>query len=149
VIIATVSIALLCVIVESFFLVGFTPINNDMLADMLSFIIASLISSLVIGYVFASSIQEDSRIKAVGVVDVLSSFTIHVLVLIWICTTYGGEWFMKQLDNLFSPSGWTPYEYAAHTALLLSFHTIIEFVTIFIGLYVGSMLRKPSTKTKE
>jgi hypothetical protein len=149
VIIATVSLALLSFIFETFFLVGFTPINNDMLADMLSFIIASLISSLVVGYVFALKIQEDSRIKAVGVVDVLSTFTVLVLVLIWICNTYGAEWFMKQLDNLFSPSGWTPYEYAAHTGLLLSFHTIIGFVIIFIGLYVGSMLRKPSAKTKE
>jgi hypothetical protein len=149
VIIATVSLVLLGFVLETFFLVGFIPMNNNMLADMLSFIIASLISALVVGYVFALSIQEDSRIKAVGVVDVLSTFTILVLDLIWICNTYGSEWFMEQLDNMFSPSGWTPYDYAAHTGLLLSFHTIIGFVIIFIGLYVGSMLRKPFAKTKE
>jgi len=62
--------------------------NNDRLADMLSFIIALLVSSLVVGYMFALRIQEDSRIKATGVIDVLSTFTFTVFDSIWICNTY-------------------------------------------------------------
>jgi hypothetical protein len=118
--------------------------NNDRLADMLSFIIAFLISSLVVGYVFALRIQEDSRIKATGVIDVLSTFTATVFDSIWICNTYGGGWFAEDLNDVFKPpsSGWTAYENSAHAALLVSIIAIIGLVIIFIGLYAGSMLRK-------
>jgi len=149
VIIATVSLVLLAFILDAFLMVGFISMNNDRVADMLSFIIAFLISSLVVGYVFALKIQEDSRIKATGVVDVLSTFTALVFDSVWICNIYGSEWFAEDFDNVFKPplSGWTPYEYASHAALLVSIVAIIAFVVIFIGVYAGSMLRKPSAKT--
>jgi hypothetical protein len=147
VIIAMVSLVLLGLILDAFLMVGFISMNNDRLASMLSLIIAFLVSSLVVGYVFALRIQEDSRIKATGVIDVLSTFTLLIFDSIWICNTYGSEWFIQDLNNAFNTSGWTPYEYAAHTALLVSMVAIIAFVVIFIGLYAGSMLRKPSAKT--
>jgi hypothetical protein len=149
VIIATVSLVLLGLILDAFFMVGLISMNNDRLADMISFIIAVLVSSLVVGYVFALRIQEDSRIKAIGVIDVLSTFTVLVFDSIWICNTYASEWFTEDINDVFNTSGWTPYEYAAHTALFVSILAIMGFVVIFIGLYVGSMLRKPSAKTKE
>jgi hypothetical protein len=143
VIIATVSLVLLGLILDAFLLVGFIPMNNDMLSDMLAFIIAFLISSIVVGYVFALRIQEDSRIKATGVIDVLSTFTIMLFDAVWIATPYGGAWFTEYLNNRFQPIGWTNYEYAAYSALLVSTVAIIALVIIFIGLYAGSMVRKP------
>jgi hypothetical protein len=130
---------------------GFISMNNDQLAAMLSTIIAALISSLVVGYVFALKVQEDSRVKATGVIDVLSTFTLLVFETVWTCNYYGSEWFTEDFNNVFKPpsSGWTAYAYAAHAALLVSIVAIIAFVVIFIGFYVGSMLRKPSAKTKE
>jgi hypothetical protein len=121
------------------------------LAAMLSTIIAILISSLVVGYVFALKIQEDSRIKATGAIDVLSTFTLLVFEMVWTCNPYGSGWFTEQFNNVFNPplSGWTPYAYAAHAAFLVSIVAILAFVVIFIGLYAGSMLRKSSAKTKE
>ena len=149
VIIATVSLVLLGLILDAFLLVAFIPMNNNSLSDLLAFIIAYLISSLAVGYVFALKIQEGSRINATGIIDVLSTFTFMLFYSVWIANTYGGAWFTESLNNMFNPSGWTHYEYAAYSALLASVVTIIAFVIIFIGLYVGSMLRKPSTKTKE
>jgi len=151
VIIATVSLVLLGLILNAFLMFGFISMNNDQLAAMLSTIIATLISSLVVGYVFALKIQEDSRIKAIGVIDVLSAFTLLVFETIWTCNYYGGEWFTEDFNNVFKPpsSGWTNYAYAAHAALLISIIAILALVVVFIGLYVGSMLRKPSAKTKE
>jgi high-affinity Fe2+/Pb2+ permease len=144
VIIATVSLLLLGIFLDAFLAVGFIRMNNDRLADMLSFIIAVLISSLVVGYVFALRIQEDSRIEAIGVIDVLSTFTFIVYDSIWICNYYGSEWFTEEINSVFSPpSGWTPYDYVAHSELLVSILGIIALVIIFIGLYAGSMLRKP------
>jgi hypothetical protein len=149
VIIATVSLFLLGLILDAFLEVWFIPINNGSLSDMLSFIIALLVSSLVVGYVFALNIQKDSRIKATGVIDVLSTFTWMLVYLVWICNTYGSGWFTESLNDMFKPSGWTPYEYAAYSALAASMVAIIAFVVIFIGFYAGSMLRKPSAQTKE
>ena len=146
VIIATVSLVLLGLILDAFLLVGFIPMNNGSLGDMLSFIIALLVSSLVVGYVFALNIQEDSRIKATGVIDVLSTFTFMLFYSVWICNVYGSAWFQESLNDMFKPSG--TYQYAAYASLTVSIVTIIAFVVIFIGLYAGSMLRKPSTKTK-
>ena len=124
--------------------------NNDRAADLLSFIIAFLVSSLVVGYVFSLRIQEDSRIKATGVIDVLSTFTVVVFDSIWICNFYGGQWFQQEINNMFSPtSGWTAFKYSAYAALLVSVIAIIGFVVIFVGLYVGSMLRRPSKMTNE
>ena len=151
VIIATVSLVLLGFVLDAFLMFGFISMNNDRMADMLSFIIAFLISALVVGYVFALKIQEDSRIKATGVIDVLSTFTALVFDSVWVCNTYGSEWFTEDFNNVFKPpsSGWTPYAYAAHAAVLVSIVVIIAFVVIFIGLYAGSMLRKSSAKTKQ
>jgi len=151
VIIATVSLVLLALILNAFLMFGFISMNNDQLAAMLSTIIATLISSLVVGYVFALKIQEDSRIKATGVIDVLSAFTLLVFETVWICNYYGMQWFMEDFNNVFKPpsSGWTPYAYAAHAALLISIIVILAFVVVFIGLYVGSMFRKSSAKTRE
>jgi high-affinity Fe2+/Pb2+ permease len=150
VIIATVSLVLLGFVLDAFLMFGFISMNNDRVADMLSFIIAFLISSLVVGYVFALKIQEDSRIKATAVIDVLSTFTALVFDSVWVCNIYGSEWFTEDFNNVFKPplSGWTPYAYAAHAAVLVSIVAIIAFVITFIGVYAGSMLRKPSAKTK-
>jgi hypothetical protein len=147
VIIATVSLVLLGLVLDAFLLVAFIPMNNNSLSDLLAFIIAFLISSLVVGSVFALKIQEDSRIKATGVIDVLSTFTFMIFDSVWIANQYGGAWFTESLNNMFNTSGWTKYEYAAYSALLVSVVTIIAFVIIFIGLYAGSMLRKTSAKT--
>ena len=150
VIIATASLVLLGFILDSFLSVGFVPMNNGSLSDVLSFIIAVLVSSLVVGYVFALKIREDSRIKATGVIDVLSTFTWTLFYLVWICNQYGGAWFAESLNDLFKPtSGWTTYEYSAYSGLAVSVVVIVGFVVIFIGLYAGSMLREPSAKTKE
>jgi len=50
---------------------------------------------------------------------------------------------------MFNTSGWTDYDWNAYAALSASVQVIIGAVISFIGLYVGSMLRKPSAKTKE
>jgi hypothetical protein len=149
VIIATASLVLLGLILGAFLAVGFIPMNNGSLSDILSFIVALLVSSLVVGYVFALKIQEDSRVKAIGVIDVLSTFTWMLFYLVWICNQYGSAWFQESLNNMFKPSGWTTYEYSAYSSLAASIPAIIGFVVIFIGLYAGSMFRKSPAGTKE
>lgn len=148
VIIAMVSLVLLGLILDAFLRVGFIPMNNGSLSYVLSLIIAFLVASLVVGYVFALKIQEDSRIKATGVIDVLSTFTFMLFYSVWICNLYASEYFTGAVNYIFPTSGTTTvYEVDAYSALLVSIVAIVAFVVIFIGLYAGSMVRKPSPKT--
>jgi len=110
---------------------------------MLAFIISFLVASLVVGYVCALKIHEDSKIKAIGVIVVLSTFTFMLFFSVWISNPFGSPWFKESLNNEFNTSGWTNYDWDAYSALMASVIAIIALVITFIGLYAGSMLRKP------
>ena len=116
---------------------------------LFSFIIALLVSSLAVGYVFALRIQEGSRIKAIGVIVVLSAFALLVFNSVWIASPFASPLFQDSLNNVFNrtTSQWTHYDLNAYTALMVSLVVIIASVINFVGLYAGSMLRKPSAKT--
>lgn len=149
VIIATVSLVLVGLILDAFLLVAFGSLNSNSTSDLLAFIISCLVSSLVVGYVFALKIQEESRIRAIGVIVVLSTFTVMLFLGVWIANPFASPWFKDSLNNMYNKSVWTDYDLAAYSALTLSVDAIITLVITFIGLYAGSMLRKPSAKTKE
>jgi uncharacterized membrane protein (UPF0182 family) len=150
VIIATVSLVLVGLILNAFLMVAFGPLNSSgSEGDSLAFIIAFLVASLIVGYVFALKIQEDSRIKAIGFILVLSAFTALIFSAVWIANPFESLLFRDELSSMFNTSGWTDYDWASYSALMLSVDVIIGIVVGFIGLYAGSMLRKPSAKTKE
>jgi ABC-type uncharacterized transport system permease subunit len=150
VIMATVSLVLMFTILDSFLLVAFIPLNSSELSDTSAFIISLLVASLVVGYVFALKIQEESRIKAIGAIVVLSAFTLLMGYSIWIANPSVSPWSMESLNSMFNITSTTPnYDRAAYSSLSSSLITIIGLVLAFIGLYAGSMLKKPSTKTKE
>ena len=72
--IATASINLIGLTLESVLMAVFVPLNSNMMSDTLAFVIGFLVASLIVGYVFALKIQEEARIRAVGVINVLSTF---------------------------------------------------------------------------
>ena len=147
VIIATISLVLLGLILDGFLVVAFGSLNSNSTSDLLAFIISFLLSSLVVGYVFALKIQEESKIRAIGVIVVLSTFTFILFLGVWIANPFASPWFKDTLNNDFNKSVWTNYDLAAYSALIMSVDAIITLVINFIGLYAGSMLRKPSAKT--
>jgi len=143
VIMATAALVLFGLILDAIFLVVFVPLKPNTASDILSYIISYLVVSLVVGYVFALKIQQESRISAVLSITVLSSFLVIFFFGIWIASPFGSPWFKDSLSNLFNTSGWTDYEWSAYSALTVSFDVVIGFVLSFIGLYAGSVLRKP------
>jgi hypothetical protein len=149
VIIATVSLVLAGLILDAFLMVAFAPLNSNTMSDNLAYIIAFLVASLVVGYVFALKIQDESRIRATGVIVVLSAFTLLIFFSIWFANPLASPWLRDSMNSMFNTSGWTDYDWSAYSALMGSVLVIIGLVVSFIGLYVGSMLRKPSAKTKE
>jgi len=151
VIVATVSLVLFGLLLNGFLLVAFGSLSASSTSDTLASIISFLVASLVVGYVFALKIQDESRTKAIGVIVVLSAFALLIFITIWIATPFAYPWEQDFLNSMFNrtTSSWSHYDLNAYAALAKSIEVIMGMVISFIGLYIGSMFRKPSAKTKE
>jgi len=148
VIIATASLVLVGLILDPFLMVAFGSLNPNSTSDTLASIISFLVASLVVGYVFALKIQEESRIRATGVIVVLSAFALLIFMAIWMANGFAYPWVRDSLNSMFNRTTWTDYDLNAYAALAESVWVITGLVISFIGVYIGSMLRKPSAKTK-
>jgi general stress protein CsbA len=142
VVIATAALVLFGLILDAILMVAFVPLKPNSTSDSLSYIISYLVVSLVVGYVFALKIQEESRIRAVLGITVLSSFLVMFFFAIWMANPLASPWFKDSLSTLYNTSGWTDYQWSAYTSLSVSLDVVVGFVLGFIGLYAGSMLRK-------
>ena len=111
-------------------------------------IIAMLISALVVGYVLAGKIQEESRIRAAGKVSVLSSWVVAFYVMISAAANpYYKDWVDETLKNMYTTGAWTATDWFVYGQLALMTYVVLNVVLVlvltFIGLYGGSILRKP------
>jgi len=146
-IIVAVSLVLMALILAAFLLVAFGSLSASSTSDTLASIVASLVASLVVGYVFALDIRKESRVRAIGVIVVLAGFTSLVFQAIWMANPFAYPWMKDSINSMFNRTAWTDYDLNAYATLAASVLTIMTMVISFIGLYVGSMLRKPSTRT--
>jgi hypothetical protein len=111
-------------------------------------IISMLIAALVVGYVLAGKIQEESRIRAVGEISVLSAWVIAFYVMISAAANpYYKDWIDETLKSMYATSAWTTTDWYVYGQVALMTYVVLNVVLVlvltFIGLYVGSMLRKP------
>jgi hypothetical protein len=141
-IIATASLVLIGFLLD-FALKGVFVLLNSTTSELLAWIIAVLVASLIVGTVFALKIQEESRIKTIGSIVVLSTFTLMLSLMAWIANPLASPWVKDSLENLFNTAGWTNYDWSAYLALAVALEVVVALVLSFIGLYAGSMLRKP------
>ncbi len=93
-----------------------------------------LISAIVVGYVFAGKIKEDSRMRSIGKIVVL--FTVLVMLVYSVYFSYISYTFTGHLGD-----------WVGATADIVA---IVVATALFgaVGLYVGS-IRTPSAKTKK
>jgi hypothetical protein len=111
-------------------------------------IVSILIAGLLAGFLFAGQIQEESRMKAVGQIAVLAAFVELFAVLIAFPTNgYYGAWTTETLQGMFSTGAWTTVDWFTYEGMMtywyVALNVVLTFVLGFIGLYAGSMLRKP------
>jgi len=111
-------------------------------------IISMLIAPLVVGYVLAGKIQEESRIRAVGKISVLSAWVIAFFVVISAAANpYYKDWIDETLRSMYATNAWTTMDWYVYGQLALMtivvLNVVLDLILTFIGLYVGSMLRKP------
>lgn len=146
VIIAAASVVLFGLIFDAILMAAFVPMNNGSASDPLAYIISFLVVSVIVGYVFALRIQDESRIRAIGSIVILSAFALILFTAAWVASPFASPWARDSINNVYTTtatSGWTDYDLAAYSALLFSLDVIIALVLSFIGLYAGSMLKKP------
>jgi hypothetical protein len=111
-------------------------------------IASMLIAALVVGYVLAGKIQEESRIRAVGKISVLSAWVIAFIEMISAAANpYYKDWIDETLKTMYATGAWTPTDWYVYGHLALMTFVVLNVVLVliltFIGLYAGSMLRKP------
>jgi hypothetical protein len=143
VVMAVASLVLFGLLFNSVLLIMFVPLNSNSMSDLIAWIIAFLVVSLIVGYVFALKIQDGSRIRAIGSIVVLFAFALMPLVMVWFANPLASPWIKDSLESMFNTSGWTNYAWSAYSAFLVTVDVVVALVFSLIGLYAGSMLRKP------
>jgi flagellar biosynthesis protein FliQ len=141
VIIAVASIVVLTYLFE--YPLGFVfnlQTNGGQWADGL---ISILLSALIVGIVFAGKIWEETRIKAI--LRILVLVAVLFIFGLWISVS-SSDWISAIREAnphpTYTASNW--YYFDSSVAVGTVFlNVVFVLVSSFIGLYIGSMLRKP------
>jgi hypothetical protein len=64
-------------------------------------------------------------------------------IMVWFANPLASPWVKESLTSTFNTSGWTNYEWAAYSALAVTIDVVVAVVLSFVGLYAGSIIRKP------
>ena len=148
VITAVASLAVIYILLAFVFLAVFVPVDPYWGLEVAN-ILAILVASLIVGYVFAAKIQEGSRMGAIGRIVVLFSVVqVFGFMASMAVNPYMGAMMEESLESMFSTSGWATTDWLGYSHFVLfmmaAFNVVFALVFGFIGIYVGSRLRKPS-----
>ncbi len=110
--------------------------------------ISLLIAALVVGAVFAGKMEAESRARAFGKVAVLFGVvTLFLSMMLFSSNSNSGNLLKETLQGMYSTGSWTTADWFAYTQLAIflnvAVNVALSLVVGFIGLYVGSLLRKP------
>ena len=145
---AVASLTVVSLLLNFVFLAVFVPVDSSWGVNVAG-ILSILVASLIVGYLFAVKIQEESKMGAIGRIVVLFTVVIMFAFMALVAVNpYMEAWMNEDLENMFSTSGWTTKDWFSYSLVALvamvAFNVVFALVFGFIGLYVGSRLRKPS-----
>jgi hypothetical protein len=149
IIVAVASMAVIFTLVAALLWITLVPMNTA-LGDPLN-IVSILVSGLIVGYVFAGKIREESRMASIGKVVVLFAVVMLFAVIMWFAPVgHYGRWTDEYINSTYPSHGvtnedWVAYENVVEF-MIAGMYVALSLALGFIGLYIGSM-RKPSTKT--
>jgi hypothetical protein len=126
---------------------------NTFWGGMVAVIVSILVSGLVVGYVFAGKIQEESKMASIGKIVVLKAVMMGFgLMIVYGPLGHFSAMVDEHLRNMYSTGSWTNTDWFAYELMALvmdaALFAVFALVFGFIGLYVGSMLRRPAKKEK-
>jgi hypothetical protein len=146
-ILAVASIALISIVLDFVLGIALIPSVGSYWGMNSAGIISMLIAALFVGYIFAMKIQEESIIRAVGKISVLSAaVTAFSVVMSAAANPYYRDWIDETLRSMYTTSAWTKVDWYVYgqwslmTVVVLN--VLLALVLTFIGVYAGSMLRK-------
>ena len=109
--------------------------------------VSPLISAIVVGFVFAGKIREESRLRSIGKIVVLTTALIMLVYYMSYTIGHTGAFIDESLQNMFSTGSWTTLDWVRYETMYVMVNTaaVAVFAALldFIGLYAGSMLKKP------
>jgi hypothetical protein len=151
VIVAVASLTVAFILFDCVFNLALVPTTSTDWGAMVAVILSILLSGLVVGYVFAGKIQEESKRASIGKVVILFTAVFGLLVTIVYSAIYHyGALVDENLQSMYNTSAWTNSNWFAYEIMMLviavAMFVVFALVFGFIGLYIGSM-RKPSAKT--
>jgi hypothetical protein len=144
---AVASLTVVSLLLNFVFLAVFVPVDSSWGVNVAG-ILSILVASLIVGYLFAVKIQEESKMGAIGRIVVLFTVVlIFALMALLAANPYMEAAMNEELENMFSTSGWTTKDWVGYSQFalvtLVALNVVSALVFGFIGLYAGSMLRKP------
>lgn len=137
---AVASLVVITIVLESLLLatlVRAIPEGID-IGGILSFLVASLI----VGFVFAPQIQEESKRKAIGQIAILSAVVFMFFALALFANPLASPAIREHISGAFSTAGWTNDDWLTGIVMVLRLSVVLALLSTFVGLYVGSMLRR-------
>ena len=140
---AAIAAALLFVvsfILCSFLAVPFVSLKNY--TALVSGVVSGLIVSIIVGYLFAVKIKEDSRLRTIGIIALLATVAAWLLIEGWSANPLASPAIKDMIQSMFKTAAWTDYDWYSYTAFVVALETLVFFVVNFVGLYIGSMLNR-------
>jgi hypothetical protein len=148
-VLAVAAVGVIQVLVNLVLGIALIPALGSYLGLNSAAIISILVAAIVVGAVFAGRIQEGSRIRAVGKIAILFAAVTSSAALMAFSANgvYYNAWVTEYLQDNYSTGAWTTTDWFVYGQLALifevAFNVLLALVLGFIGLYAGSMLRKP------
>jgi len=143
---AVASLTVIYILLESVLLAVFVQVNSYWGADV-ALILSILMASLIVGYMFAAKIHEESKRGAISRIVVLFTLVLAFYTMASFTNPYTSDAMKEGLESMFSTGGWTTMDWVSYSAFLMemmvALYVVLALVFGFIGLYAGSMLRKP------
>jgi len=150
VIVAVASLTVVYLLVYVVLSIALVPMNSAWGLNA-SFVVSVFVSAIIVGYVFAGKILEESRMTSIGKVVVLFAIVIMFIVLIGAgALGHSSALVDENLRNTYSTGSWSNSDWVAYEMVALALDMVVNILGAlalgFAGLYLGSM-RKPSAKT--
>jgi len=150
IIIATASIVVICVLISYPLMLLLTPALGEYNAFETSGIVVFILGPIIVGYIYAKQIREENRTKTILKIAVLVAFTAMSMVLWDDAVVEWAPYYRAEYLKTHPTATPTAYEWYNIQLAALTMEGFAAGATMlvftFIGLYIGSTLKKP-TKT--
>jgi len=145
---AVASVVVICVLISYPLSLALTPALGEYTAHELSGFVVFILGPIITGYIYAKQIREEDRTKTILKIAVLVAFTALFMVLLDDAVVEWAPYYKAEYLKTHPTAQPTAFEWYNIQLAALTMEgfaaAAVMLVFTFIGLYVGSMLKKPT-----